>query len=309
MITFTETRDQFIKAALRKCGILAEGETATGQQISEGAEALNTLVAYWKSMGINLWCYQEIAIFPVVGQASYNIGATGDRTATNYIVTTLTAAAAAAAGTITVASVTLGSYSINGWVIGVVLDDGTIQWTAVNGAPAGLVVTLTATLTGAAASGNLVYIYQTLAQRPLRISGGRIKINNGNEIPMKVISRSEYMNLPIKTTQGKPTQLYYDPQLTNGTLYIWSTIQYVNDFIIVTAQRELQDFSTLADTADFPKEWIMPIVWNLADQISLEYGIDKVTRDDISQKADTTLQNVIAFDQEATSIFFTPMSE
>ncbi len=305
-ITATETRDQFIKDALGVCGILAEGETATGQQISDGARALNNMVKYWKAMGINLWCYQEIAIFPVIGQASYNIGATGDRAASTYVVTTLSADAASSAGTITLTSVTSVATTYN---IGIVLDAGTIQWTTINGAPAGFVVTLTTPLTSAASTGNLVYVYQTIANRPLRISGGRIKINNGNEIPMKVISRSEYMNLPIKTTQGKPTQLYYDPQLVNGKLYIWSTIQYINDFIIVTAQRELQDFNTLADTADFPQEWNEPIVYNLAARLALNYGIDKITRDDINVMAQGSLETVMAFDQEAASIFFTPMLE
>lgn len=308
-INFTRTRDQLIKGALRKCGILAEGETASAQQIEEGAEALNVLVKYWKSMGINLWCYQDIAVFPVVGQAQYNIGATGDRAASTYFVTTLSADAAASASTITLTNVTLGSYSINGWVIGVVLDDGAIQWTTVNGAPSGYVVTLTVSLTGAATSGNIVYVYQTLAQRPLRISAGRLKINNGNEVPMAVISRQAYKNLPLKTNQGKPTQLYYDPQLVNGIISIWSTFETVNDYIIITAQREIQDFDTLADEPDLPAEWLMPIIWGVADQISLEYGIDKVTRDDISQKANDTLQNVIAFDQEAVSITFTPSDD
>jgi hypothetical protein len=305
-INFTRTRDQLIKAALRKCGILAEGETATAQQIEEGAEALNVLVKYWKSMGINLWCYQDIAVFPVVGQAQYNIGATGDRAASTYLVTTLSADAAASASTVTLTSVTGVATAYN---IGIVLNDGTIQWTTINGAPSGYVVTLTASLTGAASSGNIVYIYQTLAQRPLRISGGRLRINNENEVPMKIISRQEYKNIPLKTNEGKPTQLYYDPQLTNGALSIWSTFETVSDFIIVTAQREIEDFDTLTDEPDLPVEWLMPITWNLADQISLEYGIDKVTRDDISQRASDTLQNVIAFDQEAVSITFIPDSD
>lgn len=305
-IVFSETRDQFIRDALGVCGILAEGETATGQQITDGARALNNMVKAWKAMGINLWCYQEVAIFPVIGQTSYNLSATGDRASANYAVTTLSVSAAAAASTITLTSITGVATTYN---IGIVLDAGTIQWTTINGAPTGYVVTLTATLTGAASSGNLVYVYQTIANRPLRVSAGRVKINNGSEIPMKIISREEYFRIPLKTTQGKPTQLYYDPQLTHGQLYIWSTIQYVNDLIIVTAQREIEDFNTLADTADFPSEWNEAIIYNLAARMMLPYGIDKVTRDDISVMAQGFLESARDFDQEATSIFFAPMSE
>lgn len=306
IITFNRSRDQIIKAALRKCGIYAEGETLTAQQITDGAEDLNMMIKAWKAMGINLWCYQEIAVFPVIEQSSYTISSTGDRTAVTYNVTTLSANAALGAGTITLTSVTGVATTYN---IGVVLDDSTIQWTTVNGAPSGSVVTLTAILTSAASAGNMVYVYQTKANRPLRVSAGRIKIDNGNEIPMKVISRDAYFKLPIKTTEGKPTQLYYDPQLSAGKLYIWSTFQTVNDFIIITTQREIEDFNTLTDTADFPQEWLEALVWNLAARISFDYGIDKVTRDDISAIAQGFLETVMAFDQEAASICFTPMCE
>lgn len=307
IITFNRTRDQIIKAALRKCGIYAEGETPTAQQITDGAEDLNMMVKGWKALGINLWCYQEIAIFPVVGQASYSLGVGGDKAASTYVVTTLAADGAASAGTVTLTSVTGVATTYH---IGIVLDDGTLQWTTVNGAPAGSVVTLTAPLTSAATSGNLVYVYQTIANRPLRVSAGRIKISNGNEIPMKIISRQEYFNLPIKTNEGKPTQLYYDPKLiTTGKVYIWSTFQTVNDFLIVTAQREIEDFNTLSDNADLPVEWLEPLVYNLAARISLDYGIDKTTRDDLAAMAAAFLDTVMAYDQEAVSISFTPMSE
>ncbi len=307
LITFNRTRDQIIKAALRKCGIYAEGETPTAQQITDGAEDLNMMVKGWKALGINLWCYQEIAIFPVVGQSSYTLGVGGDKTSSNYIVTTLSADGAASAGTVTLTSVTGVATTYN---IGIVLDDGSLQWTTVNGAPSGYVVTLTTPLTSAAATGNQVYVYQTIANRPLRISAGRVKIDNGNEIPMKVISRQEYFNLPIKTNEGKPTQLYYDPQLiTTGKVYIWSTFQTVNDFLIVTAQREIEDFSTLSDNADLPVEWLEPIVYNLAARMSLDYGVDKVTRDDLAAMAAAFLDTVMAYDQEAVSISFTPTFE
>lgn len=308
-ISFTRTRDQLIKAALRKCGINSVGETIEAQQIEDAAEDLNMMIKAWKAQGINLWCYQEIAIFPIVGQASYNLGATGDRAASVYFVTTLSAAAAVGSLTINLSNVSYGNFSINGWIIGVVLDSGTIQWTTINGVPTGNIVTLAASLTGSAGAANQVYVYQVQAQRPLRVSAGRVKISNGNEIPMKVISRQEYQNLPIKKTEGHPTQLYYDPQLGNGILSMWSTFETVNDFVIVTAQREIQDFNNLNDEPDLPVEWIEPIVYNLASRIALDYGVDKVTRDDINAMAQGFLDTVMWWDQEAVSITFTPMFE
>ena len=42
--------------------------------------------------------------------------------------------------------------------IGITLDDGTVQWTTVNGTPSGNTVTLAEDLDGDAAAGNVVYI-------------------------------------------------------------------------------------------------------------------------------------------------------
>ena len=42
--TFSITRDDIIKAALRKIGVVAQGETPTTDQITEAAFALNLMV-------------------------------------------------------------------------------------------------------------------------------------------------------------------------------------------------------------------------------------------------------------------------
>jgi hypothetical protein len=48
----------------------------------------------------------------------------------------------------------------NGDNIGVELDDGTMHWTTVNGAPSGTVITLTAVLPSATAIDNRVYAHK-----------------------------------------------------------------------------------------------------------------------------------------------------
>lgn len=69
--------------------------------------------------------------------------------------TTTSASSAIGGSTVTVTTVT-GITS--GDIIGVVQDDGSTHWTTVNGAPAGSVVTLSAVLTSAVASGNRVVV-------------------------------------------------------------------------------------------------------------------------------------------------------
>jgi len=68
------SRDSIINAALRKIGVIGEGTTANPEQTSTGAEALNTLVQLFATLGMPLWKRTELAIPMVVGQRDYTIG-------------------------------------------------------------------------------------------------------------------------------------------------------------------------------------------------------------------------------------------
>lgn len=74
---FDVTRDQVIEAALRSLGVIGAGETATAEDRTNAAFALNLIM---KSLPIEtwlLWCYQDIAVPLVSGTASYTLGPTG----------------------------------------------------------------------------------------------------------------------------------------------------------------------------------------------------------------------------------------
>jgi len=66
------TRNELIESALRKLGVLAEGQTPSTQNYSDGAMALNTVVAQLKAIGMPLWARSEYTFTPTTG--SYTIG-------------------------------------------------------------------------------------------------------------------------------------------------------------------------------------------------------------------------------------------
>lgn len=68
------TRDSIINAALRKIGVVGEGVVANAEQLSTGAEALNTLVQEFATLGMPLWKRTELAISMVTNQRDYTIG-------------------------------------------------------------------------------------------------------------------------------------------------------------------------------------------------------------------------------------------
>ena len=49
------SRDEIIKSALRKCGVLAKGQTPSAEDYSDTAVALNGLVARYNTLGMPLW--------------------------------------------------------------------------------------------------------------------------------------------------------------------------------------------------------------------------------------------------------------
>jgi len=235
-LTFRVNRSELINAALRITGVLdPEVGTASSNQLSFGGQALNLMLKSWEAYGLQLWQRRYAAIFPQESQEVYVLGSPGPAgdhaclstpLGTGFVSTTLSAAGAAAASTITVTSVsttgTVGVPSISmltTWYIGIELDDGTRQWTTINGAPSGTTVTLTTALTSAAASGNSVISYATKLTRPLRILDGFTRQSGGNDVPHLMLSREQYNRFGMKSSSGTTIQSYYDPQANTGHFY------------------------------------------------------------------------------------------
>lgn len=68
------SRDEIIFAALRKLGVMAQGQTPTTEEYTTGAEALNNLVAQFQTMGMPLWAKKSTVVPMVASQESYTIG-------------------------------------------------------------------------------------------------------------------------------------------------------------------------------------------------------------------------------------------
>jgi len=72
--TFSVTRDELIKGALRKIGVVAQGETPTATQITEAAFALNLLVKAWEADGMPLWALRTTPVPVVANKTTYTLG-------------------------------------------------------------------------------------------------------------------------------------------------------------------------------------------------------------------------------------------
>lgn len=317
-VNFEVTRDDLIKLAHLNLAIIDEEDNPSTTQYTQGAQYLNLLAKMWQADGLQLWASKYGYILPTTGVSSVAVGKTAAggsaHAVSSYVYTTTSATASSGASTITVTSASGISASD---VIGIELDDGTMQWTTVNGAPVGTTVTLTAVLTGDVASGADVYTYTSTAliDRPLKVyEAFRRRSSDNIDTPLVMLTNQEYNNLSAKTTATIPTQWYYDPQMNNGTneypgagnFYIWPRFNNGDDVIVIRYQRPFADFDASTDTPDFPQEWFLPLLWGLTALLAPKNGIVLEERKLLWQEAMMFKEQVKSWDQEEGSVYLQP---
>jgi hypothetical protein len=303
---FTISRDDIIKEAYKLLGSLEESETPSSEAVSSGARKLTLMAKAWMQKGYHLWCVQDVVLFQVLGQQSYLLGnAATDANwcqIDDYAQTTLSAAAAAGASTVALTSATGFATSDN---IGIVLDSGAIQWTTAT--MSGTTATLGAILTGAAASGNVVFAYTTKPYRPMRVVKDSLyrRDINGNDTPVTLRGKGDYDMLTAKSQRGKTIQTAYQPFLTSGRLWTWPTADLSTDTLRFSVERAIQDFDLSTDNPDFPIEWGEALYYNLAVRLAPEEGaIEELSW--LKPLADERLDEALDFDKDNASVQFQP---
>jgi hypothetical protein len=303
-VDFSVSRNQIIEAAAKEIGVLSESETPSGVLVSDFSLRLNSWTKSLMAQGAKLWAMKQATLFLAEGTASYLLGATGTHCTNSYIQTTLSTDEALGSTSLSLTSTTGMAASDN---IGIVLDDGTIHWTTISGAP-GAPTTIAVGLASAATSGNVVFTYTTKINRPQRIDTESSYWHSiaGNDTPITIGSRSEYARRTNKTSQGKIVEAFYDPQLTNGTLYVWPTPDDATDVLKFWYERIIEDFDASTNTPDFAIEWAESLILGLAARMAPSYQIRGQELKMIEDRAGIALSIAMGYDRENTSTFFQP---
>lgn len=142
--------------------------------------------------------------------------------------------------------------------------------------------------------------------RPLRLMSARRIGSDGHQIDIETVSRQEYKRLPDKNVQAPPNEVYYDPQLNPAYIYVWPTGNANNKDVEFTFLRPLEDFDSASNTPDYPQEWYLCLVYQLASRIAPIYkgGIPQ----DIKAEADALLVQLMRWDTEYQSFKIIPTS-
>jgi hypothetical protein len=240
--TFTINRDQIIKLALRKLGVLEMGDNPDAETISNASFALNLFIKQCATKGLKIWKTLELVVPVVAGQTIYVLGG----------------------------------------------PNSDFMYDSLDTAPNPTAVT----------------------DKPLKVIQGwyrNIQVTPPVDTPLQLLSKQEYNILGSKQSTGVSNSIFYDVKQNNGLLYVYLTpdaYSAANLEIHIVSQMPMNDLTSSIDVPDFPNEWMNTLVWNLADQLAIEYSVPANHRGEIATRAKMYLEELTDWDVEPTSTFF-----
>lgn len=302
---YSMDRDTIIKRAQQLANIINLNQASRGDDHAFAVDLFQSMIKLWQAEGIQIWNRRQATLFTAYQDEQYSISSTGDHAANSYVNTTLSAAEASGQTVLSVTSSTGMTAADN---VGIQLDDGTRQWTTIASVDSSTQITVDDALTSAAASGNTLVAYTNkISDRPLRILDmRRIDLDNSKSAAtMEQIGYSEYFNIPLKTTDGLPTNYHYDKRLDAGELFVFPRPDDVNTLLEFTYHEAIEDVDSGTDSMDFPTEWTLPLIYGLAAELMVAYGKFQELPT-IAAKAEQYKKIVREFDSDEAPLYLLP---
>lgn len=304
-----------IDHAFRRCRLPPQG--ISSEMIAVANESLYLILSSLANRGIQLWCIDKLVLplYEAVSEVPLPVGTVDILNANFRTLTRLTGTEVATATTVSIdfgqeIQVTnvgvLWSGASTAYVIEV-SEDG-ISWT-----------TAETVANPDAVAGQWVWtdIDGALAKQFCRVRATVGNLNQeqvffGNtptEIPIARINRDDYVNLPNKTSQGRPLQYWLNRQRDFPIMNVWQVPN--GDFtfaqIVAWVKRYIMDVGTMTQEIEVPQRWYDAIVYCLAVKIAEELPsvpIELVAI--LDQKMVRSLREAEDEERDNSPIYFTP---
>lgn len=216
--TYVITAKQVAEAALRKLGVIAQGDSADATQFAEAMFALNNLAGRLFTLGMPFYKEKTVTISPVLGAV------------------------------------------------------------------------------------------QTIPQEPLHAVYQALRKNvvSNLEVPIRIISREEYHQYTNKAQGGIPVAIAMDPSGTSFWSYLSPDSNFVSDnnVFVLYGYEQNTVVTQMTDNMAFPREWSDALVYNLAYNLTLEYGVALDVKNSIKNDAEAYLRDAINWNPQPTSVYF-----
>ncbi len=97
----------------------------------------------------------------------------------------------------------------------------------------------------------------------------------GTDYEIERISRGEYVTLPNKTTQGRPSQYWLNKQIA-PIINLWATPENSTDQLIYYYLQRIEDADALVNTTDMPFRFYPCMVAGLAYYVAMKKAPERV---------------------------------
>lgn len=286
---YSRSAANLIASALENIGVLAAGGTPASADLATGLVRLNYVAKAYQGTndgapGLKVHTRQRVSLVFTKGQQSYLIGpaSTDARSSTTLGRTTISADEAAAQTVLSITSntdttsypgttITMAASDI----VGIELNDGTIQWTTISGTPS-TTMTVGNALTGAANAGNKVFWFTSRAQRLVHVESVVLLDEDLKGTPLTVYRQAEQYDQGVtdKYADGTPTRVLVEPLRIATRLTFDTQPTDVTYTVVITGWYPQEDYDNASGTDDiaFPQEAYRFLAWELSFEMAPAYG-------------------------------------
>lgn len=96
------------------------------------------------------------------------------------------------------------------------------------------------------------------------------------DLTMDRLSRDEYLAIPNKSTESRPTQYFLDRQITPN-LKVWPTPENSTDVIVYDVLTRIEDADAMVNTVEVPFRFYPCLAAGLAYYLSIKRAPERVT--------------------------------
>ena len=98
---------------------------------------------------------------------------------------------------------------------------------------------------------------------------------SGIDYELDRMSRGDYLTLPNKTTEGRPSQYYFNRQVS-PEITLWATPDNSTDTLVYYYVQRIDDADTMVNTTDAPFRFLPCMVAGLAYYLAVKRAPDRI---------------------------------
>ena len=123
------------------------------------------------------------------------------------------------------------------------------------------------------------------------------------DLQMSRVSRSEYLNIPTKSTKSRPSQFFFDKSIT-PVLKIWPAPENSTDVLVFNKLVRMDDADKGTNTMDMPFRFYPCFAAGLAYYIAIKKAPERVTL--LKQMYEEEFERALSQDEDRTSFRIAP---